>query len=519
MFFRKQQAPAGTAPWTEEETEKLSKNKETQCFTSTMNTQNKLKWFNVFLFVFLLAWFLVFIFWFPPTNTKPHRILPPHYTILVNNTKSAPKIIPTCNLENVSVYVYSLPAEFNLGLLKDCHNLNMYTDMCPYVANCGLGQPLWPLPQEYSSASSSGNNYNKSSTSTSTSTSSWFATYQFIAEMIFHARVESHPCRTWDPKRANLFYVPFYGGLYASSTARESDLKARDALAVRLAEYIESQETWRNHNGRDHFMVLGRTAWDFMRTDTDNDNEVDYGANILLNLPAVKNMSVLTVERQPWTGGSRQHGIPYPSYFHPIKFNEVVRWQKKMREAKRPHLWSFTGAPRNGSDKAAIRDKILSQCHQSSRCELLNCGAISNYKCHKPMEVLNVMRKSEFCLQAPGDSFTRRSTFDAFLTGCIPVFFSPHTAYTQYAWYLPSDWKTYSVYIEDGHTAESIEEELLKIHKNTVKKMRQRVIDLIPTLTYAHPNATVTGQHLGFKDAVDVALSALSNQLHLLGSS
>uniref|UniRef100_A0A7N2LHD8 Peptidase A1 domain-containing protein n=1 Tax=Quercus lobata TaxID=97700 RepID=A0A7N2LHD8_QUELO len=42
--------------------------------------------------------------------------------------------------------------------------------------------------------------------------------------------------------------------------------------------------------------------------------------------------------------------------------------------------------------------------------------------------------------------------------------------------------------------------------------MRQRVIDLIPTLTYAHPNATVTGQHLGFKDAVDVALSALSNQ-------
>ena len=98
------------------------------------------------------------------------------------------------------------------------------------------------------------------------------------------------------------------------------------------------------------------------------------------------------------------------------------------------------------------------------------------------------------------------------------MFFSPHTAYTQYAWYLPSDWKTYSVYIEDDRT-ESIEEELLKVHKNSVKKMRQRVIDLIPTLTYAHPNATVTGQHLGFKDAVDVALSALSNQLHLLDSS
>ncbi|KAM3755238.1 hypothetical protein ACB098_02G025600 [Castanea mollissima] len=512
MFFRKQQAPAaaGTAPWTEE-TEKLSKNKETQYFTSTMNTQNKLWFFNVFLFVFLLAWFLVSFFRFPPTNTKPHTTLPPHHT-LVNNTKSSLNIIPTCNLENVSVYVYSLPAEFNLGLLKDCHNLNIYTDMCPYVANCGLGQPLWPLPQEYSSSSSSANNYDNSSSS------SWFATYQFIAEMIFHARVENHPCRTRDPKRANLFYVPFYGGLYAASTARESDLKARDALAVRLAEYIESQETWRNQKGKDHFMVLGRTAWDFMRNDNKEENVVDYGANRLLNLPAIKNMSVLTVERQPWIGGSKQHGIPYPSYFHPFKFNEVVRWQKKMREAKRPHLWSFAGAPRKGSDKAAIRDKILSQCHKSSRCELLNCGAISNYKCHKPMEVLSVMRKSEFCLQAPGDSFTRRSTFDAFLTGCIPVFFSPHTAYTQYAWYLPSDRKTYSVYIE-GDRTESIEEVLLKIDKNTVKKMRERVIDLIPTLTYTHPNATVTDHHLGFKDAVDVALSALSNQLHLLDSS
>jgi hypothetical protein len=40
---------------------------------------------------------------------------------------------------SVSVfYVYSLLAEFNLGLVEDCHHLNVYTDMCPHVANSGL---------------------------------------------------------------------------------------------------------------------------------------------------------------------------------------------------------------------------------------------------------------------------------------------------------------------------------------------------------------------------------------------
>ena len=478
MLFRKQST--ANPPWTEKE--KLSKNKETKSLFTSTYSQNRLR-YNVLVFVFLLAWFLVVVLWFPPSKTKPHT-----HTQVINNTKSsfALALARSCNLGNVSVYVYSLPPEFNLGLLNDCHHLNIYTDMCPHVANHGLGQPL--------------------------ASTSWFATHQFIAEMIFHARVENHPCRTYDPNRANLFYVPFYGGLYASSKFRESDLKARDALAVRLADYMIEQPTWRKQNGRDHFLVLGRTAWDFMRKSLSGP---DFGANVLLNLPPVLNMSVLTVERHPWMAAtSNQHAIPYPSYFHPFSNSELVTWQKQVKQAKRPYLWSFIGGPRKGLEKAAIRDKIIFQCENSKKCKLLKCGdgGSSSKNCHNPSEVLSVMKESEFCLQAPGDSFTRRSTFDAFLAGCIPVFFSPHTAYTQYAWYLPQNPKTYSVYIDEkGNGSQRIEKELLKIHTETViKRMRERVIDMIPTLTYAHPNAT----HLGFKDAVDVALLALSNQIH-----
>lgn len=123
------------------------------------------------------------------------------------------------------------------------------------------------------------------------------------------------------------------------------------------------------------------------------------------------------------------------------------------------------------------------------------------------MTVLGVMARSRFCLQAPGDSFTRRSTFDAILAGCIPVFFSPHTMYTQYMWYLPDDKRSYSVFMDEKNSTQ-IEHELSKISESEVVLMRETVIDLIPRLTYAHPNAT----KYGLLDAVDVALEALAKQ-------
>ncbi|KAF6135207.1 hypothetical protein GIB67_035278 [Kingdonia uniflora] len=325
--------------------------------------------------------------------------------------------------------------------------------------------------------------------------------------MIFHARVENHPCRTWEPEDTTLFYVPFYGGLHASSKFWESNVAERDRLAVELVEYLSHQNNkwWVRNQGRDHFLALGRTAWDFMRSDVGP----DFGANSLLNMPRVQNMSVLTVERHPWHG-SNQYGIPYPSYFHPSNPTEMLTWQEKVRQTARPHLFSFIGAPRKGVEKAAVRDEILRQCTESTRCEALKCTGPDN-KCHDPNAILDVMTRSEFCMQAPGDSFTRRSTFDSILAGCIPVFFSPHTAYTQYGWYLPEEASAYSVYMKEENTkGKSIEEELLKIPRDEVELMRKRVINLIPRVTYNHPNASIT---IGVKDVVDVALEKLSNHV------
>ncbi|XP_068318121.1 probable xyloglucan galactosyltransferase GT14 isoform X2 [Pyrus communis] len=111
-----------------------------------------------------------------------------------------------------------------------------------------------------------------------------------------------------------------------------------------------------------------------------------------------------------------------------------------------------------------------------------------------------------------GDSFTRRSTFDAFLAGCIPVFFHPATAYTQYLWYLPKNHSKYSVYIPVRDVTDlkegSIEKILLGISKDRELAMREEVIKLIPKLVYADPRS-----RLETEDAFDIAVQGILERI------
>ncbi|KAJ4797520.1 Xyloglucan galactosyltransferase KATAMARI1 [Rhynchospora pubera] len=378
-------------------------------------------------------------------------------------------------------YIYDLPARFTTDLVDRCQFLNIYVDTCPHVVNQGLGQPV-----------------------TSKLGPSWYGTNEFLSDMLFHARAKKHPCRVHDIDAAKLFYVPFYAGLYASFAFREGNHTLRDQLAVELVSYLSNKPTFRKHGGRDHFLVVGRTSWDFMRIS--DPNIADFGANRLLYLPELADVAVLTIERHPWEG-KNQFGIPYPSYFHPKTADEVVRWQNKVLGSKRPYLYAFVGGARVASEKAAVRAEIINKCSASKQCAQVTCktGTIG---CYDPTKVLATLRGAQFCLQPPGLSFTRRSTFDSILAGCIPVFFSEHSAYTQYEWYIPNEARNWSVLL-DQKKAEQIEEELGKIPLKEVESMRKEVVRMIPQVTYAHPDSTIPG----FRDAVDIALVQLTERV------
>ncbi|CAD6212803.1 unnamed protein product [Miscanthus lutarioriparius] len=384
------------------------------------------------------------------------------------------------------IYVYRLPPRFNDDIVRGCRALRPWMDMCPYMANCGLGRPL----RDEGGVVFPGRG--------------WYATDQFMLDVIFRCRMRRYDCHTGDPARASAIFVPAYasldGGRYLwNSTA------TRDALALDLVAWLARRPEWRATGGRDHFLVAGRTAWDFLRK-TDGDD--DWGTK-LLNIPAVRNMTALVLEIDPWNR-SNHLAVPYPTNFHPATAADVRAWQEKARALERRWLFSFVGAARPGSNKT-VRAQILQQCGASSRCGMFRCK--KGAECEAaPGAMMRVFESSSFCLQPRGDTTTRRSTFDAVLAGCIPVFFHPDSAYTQYADHIPAEPERWSVLIMHTDVTDrnvSIEETLGKIPPAAVKAMREEVIRLIPSLVYADPRST----RVDFKDAFDIAVDVVLDRV------
>ncbi|KAL2898974.1 Xyloglucan galactosyltransferase MUR3, partial [Bienertia sinuspersici] len=414
----------------------------------------------------------------PPSPPPPPPSPPPPPPRTCNmNQKSDPK---SCS--GRYIFVQTLPRRFNVDLLRDCKSLDQWMDMCQYVRNSGLGPDLPNVDRVFSKYG-------------------WYATNQFLLEVIFHNRMKQYDCLTNDSSIASAIFVPFYAGLDVARHLWNSNSEVRDSSGYALVRLLKRKTEWKKWWGRDHFFVAGRITWDFRRSA--NKNDPDWGTNFLY-LPESKNMTGLVIESSPWN--SNDFGIPYPTYFHPANDAEVFQWQNRVRKQRRENLFSFAGAPRPDRPDS-IRNQLISQCENSEKCMLIHCNNWKN-KCHKPAELMKMFQSSVFCLQPPGDSYTRRSTFDSILAGCIPVFFHPGSAYIQYLWHFPREFTKYSVFIpmyEVRNGNVSIQKVLENIPTQKVEKMREEIINLIPSIIYADPRCKLET----LEDAFDVALKGV----------
>lgn len=383
------------------------------------------------------------------------------------------------------IYVHNLPSRFNEDMLKECRSLSLWTDMCKFISNAGMGPPLNNTERVFSDKG-------------------WYATNQFAVDVIFSNRMKQYECLTNDSSIAAAVFVPFYAGFDIARYLWGYNISTRDAASLDLVDWLVKRPEWKAMGGKDHFLVAGRITWDFRRL---SDKESDWG-NKLLFLPAAKNMTMLVVESSPWN--SNDFAIPYPTYFHPASDADVFSWQDRMRKLKRKWLFSFAGAPRPGNLKS-IRGQIIDQCKRAKGGKLLECD-FGESKCHSPSSIMQMFQTSVFCLQPQGDSYTRRSAFDSILAGCIPVFFHPGSAYVQYTWHLPKNYTKYSVYIPEDDIRKgkvNIEKRLKQIPSEQVKHMREEVISLIPRLIYANPHSKLET----LKDAFDVSVLAMIDRV------
>ncbi|KAK8514775.1 hypothetical protein V6N13_103075 [Hibiscus sabdariffa] len=382
--------------------------------------------------------------------------------------------------EGKGIYVYDLPSKFNKDLVGQCGDMIPWTNFCVYFNNDAMGEPIAKL----------GNG--------------WYHTHQYALELIFHTRALKHPCRVYDENEAKLFYVPYYGGLdILRWHFKNVSNDVKDTLGLELIKWLENKKPWLKNSGKDHVFVLGKISWDFRRR-----NDSPWGTR-LLELDQMQNSMKLLIERQPWH--VNDIGIPHPTYFHPHSDDDIITWQLNIIRSNRKSLISFAGAARPDAPEN-IRSILINQCiSDDTKCRFLNC---SSGGCDKPESVIELFRESEFCLQPPGDSPTRKSVFDSLVSGCIPVLFDPFTAYYQYPWHLPEDHSKYSVFVDQEEVREmkvNIVERLMKVPVREREDMRRFIVyELLPGLVYGDSNS----QLQKFQDAFSITMNNLLQRVN-----
>ncbi|XP_023539207.1 probable xyloglucan galactosyltransferase GT19 [Cucurbita pepo subsp. pepo] len=397
------------------------------------------------------------------------------------------------------IHIRNLPSRFNLDLLSNCSEYPIFDDFCPYLANHGLGQKT----------------HNRSH--------SWYRTDPSMLELILHRRMLEYPCLTSDPDSANAIYLPYYASIDALKYLYGPEVNSSAEHGLELFDFLHHNqpEIWNRRGGHDHFLVMARPAWDFSQP-LENDPPI-WGTSFL-ELPEFFNVTALTLEGRAWPW--QEQAIPYPTSFHPPNLAFLESWLQRVKRSKRTTLMLFAGGG-GISTTPNIRRSIRDECKNSTDgdytsnsgsgrnrdgspysnlCEVVDC---SNGICeHDPVRYLRPMLQATFCLQPPGDTPTRRSTFDGILAGCIPVFFEDLSGKSQYKWHLPDkefEESTVTIPKEDVvFKGVKILDVLMGIPRARIRRMREKVIELIPKVMYRKH-----GSSLGLrtkKDAVDIAI-------------
>lgn len=335
-----------------------------------------------------------------------------------------------------------------------------------------------------------------------------------MLELIFHRRMLEYPCLTPDPNLANAIYIPYFAGLDSLNYLFGPEVNSSFLHGLDLYEYLVHLDTpsiWEKNFGHDHFLVMARSAWDFIQP-LSNDPPI-FGTSFL-ELPEFYNVTALTFEARayPW----QERAIPYPTSFHPPNLAFLESWVNRVRKSRRSALMLFA-AGGGISANPNIRRSIRLECENitsisvngtgyNKLCEFVDC---SNGICeHDPIRFMKPMLQASFCLQPPGDTPTRRSTFDGIIAGCIPVFFEELTAKKQYGWHMPEEkYEEFSVFIPKEDVVFKglrILDVLMSIPRGEVRRMRENVIEMIPRIMYRKH-----GSSLGLrskKDAFDIAV-------------
>ena len=390
---------------------------------------------------------------------------------------------PTSPPPPFRIYVYDLPAEFNAHLVS-CVNRKYYGESCFNTAFCGAGVRL-------------GNE---------TAHLYVHDTWQFSLELLLHHKLLFSPYRTKDPAKADVFYVPYYAGLdcFCGSGGGENAKRRLGARISKLFQYL--RETGFLNGGKAHLMTLSKIQREHFTPSCPLLRHPDARSMIFAGLE--EESSSLLQHMRRTTGARPMVVIPYPSYAHLNTFSNTL--PPALRSARR-HIFLFLAAGRRKSN--AVRTVVQDQFHTCKTTQSYNDyfrrrGGSTLTKEVDPVErdmvwlvtnecrgdhkyhTLKWMRHSVFCIQPPGDSPTRKSFYDAALSGCVPVLFPTQSGHfpNRYPFSDRLPYANFTLTLPPGAESELLTY-LRGVPRDTIRHLQEELLKAARYLQYSLPIA------------------------------
>jgi xyloglucan galactosyltransferase MUR3 len=344
-----------------------------------------------------------------------------------------------------------------------------------------------------------------------------YKTSQFALFKMMYERTLLDPRRTKNPDEAVSFFIPYDFGMDATFIEQNGRMRRTQCpLAEQVISLLKNSPYFKRNGGHDHTLVVA------VNQNMNYFFNAQPCINMLLNCwnctkVAIDEYMFIAKDRklELKKRGINWHAVPFPADYHyNIRNNEQkAPWERSDEQENRTVLVSFMGNARKFSEvNTLIREALIAQCNNHTSY----CSHGAYHHDAKKQGPNGESRRAVFCLQPPGDMPTRKSVFDAALSGCIPVLFHPLTARYMYEWHPiggQAGWDNIAVSFDTqaenkgllNHSFDVVArlQSLFLHNRSLVRQKRQHLRDLAHQLQYslvAWNNDTQRAEVFGKKD-------------------
>ena len=320
-------------------------------------------------------------------------------------------------------------------------------------------------------------------------------TWMFSLEAIVHHKLLHSRYRTLDPAQAHFFYIPYYSGLNCLCEKPNRTFSTTDNLRA-LAEFLHVQQPYTAN--RPHLMTLSKI---------EREQGTQSCAVLHHSMFAQLDVAFIGIEQDIWRRQTTKPLIvaPYPSYGHFLSDQPLATARNQYLTtlySDTRDVTLFLASGTRFASHGGIRARVIKQLprpiystydaytrlHPNMTSQPSNVFLATPECWGKHHEyTMTWMKHSLFCLQPSGDSPTRKSFYDAIISGCIPVLFNVANKRVKYPFDTHLNYSAFTVQLEEADVNNgALLTDLMKpyMSRAVIERMQAALLQVVPFFQY-----------------------------------